>query len=254
MNEKSNITINMDSLLQAIVDINIFNPKGSLGTVPRLKIYLNDLYQNIDFRNKSILDVGAGYGLFSLSIGLLGAKKITALEPELEGGTTTMVQIFRNLANKFNIKSITILKKIFQEFEPGEEKFDVILFHNSINHLNEENCITLLDSEKSRAIYKDYFANIFNMQNKEGILIITDCSRFSFFDKIGLKSPLAPSIEWHKHQAPEVWISLAESVGYKKIGLTWTTTGYFSSLEKFLFSNKIASYFLMSHFKLYFKK
>ena len=53
--------------------------------------------------------------------------------------------------------------------------YDVVIMHNSINHLDEEAGIHLLKSDASYKTYLTIFENVFRIMKKGGVLIVTDC-------------------------------------------------------------------------------
>ena len=126
--------------------------------------------------------------------------------------------------------------------------------HNSINHLNEYACINLKKEKKARNTYKNYFRKLYEITNDNAQMIICDCSNRNFFNDIGLKAPLAKSIEWEKHQNPLTWLKLFEEVGFKKVLLKRSSFNLFGKLGNILLGNKFFSYFLQSHFCLHVRK
>lgn len=67
-------------------------------TGKRLKFYLEQqLFKNIDFRNKTLIDIGGGNGLFSFYAALNGAKKVVVMEPEFDGSTSGVIKKFHEI-------------------------------------------------------------------------------------------------------------------------------------------------------------
>jgi hypothetical protein len=71
---------------------------------------------------------------------------------------------------------------------------------------------------------------------------------------MGLKSPFAPTIEWHKHQPPETWTDLLGGVGFRATRVRWSSFNKLRSPGRYLLGNRWASYCLHSHFALYLEK
>lgn len=243
----------LSKLCEIIKDEKLFHPKGNWGTESNLRFYLKNLFKGIEIKDKTILDIGAGFGLFSHYLSIMGAKEIDALEPELEGGQTTMNQIFKNIQNNIGTDNINLKLVTFQEFILGSKKYDIILLHNTINHLNESACENL-HKDSNKSIYISLFSKLNQLLNDNGLLIITDCSNKNLFHSIGVNNPLAPSIEWEKHQSPKTWKQLAVDGGFKTSRTKWTTLGILGSLGSMISNNPLFAFLTISHFQLFLKK
>ncbi len=123
------------------------------------------------------------------------------------------------------------------------------MMYNSINHLNEKSCISLLEDQRARQVYSKLFAKIASGMKSKGQLIVEDVSRDNFWPLIGRQNPFGKEIEWHKHQSPEMWLSLLGPVGFSKTSLSWYR---FFPLRHFgvLLANRFVQYFILSHFRL----
>ncbi len=213
------------------------------------------LFKNIFFENKKVLDIGGGIGLTSFYAAINGAAMVDLVEP-LEAGSGNV-----NLNKYYTLRQflpeasrkIQLHRKIFQEFTPPI-KYDIVILHNSINHLDENACINLLKDTKSYGIYKSLIKKIYDLMNNYGTVIIADCSNKNFFYKIGLKSPLVKEIEWEKHHTPETWISIFKEVGFQDLRLIWTSPKQLRMIGSIFLSNKFIAYFLFSHFIIHFRK
>jgi len=128
--------------------------------------------------------------------------------------------------------------------------------HNLKEHLSfifQNTILTnkrLLDNTISQQTYLAYFKKIYDGLNSNGKIIITDCTRYNFFNIVGIKSPFMPTIEWYKHQSPTVWTKLLIDSGFKNPKIAWSYPNTFGKFGKFIFGNKIAAFFLLSHFRL----
>jgi SAM-dependent methyltransferase len=216
-----------------------------------LKKFLGYIYGSVSFAGKKVLDIGGGDGLLSFYAIYRGADKAVCLEPESAGSSTGIKQRFNKVCTALGYADRALLLPVtFQDYDPSADKFDIVISRNSINHLNEEACITLHQKYESRSIYVDIFRRLKSMLNPGAMVIICDCSRYNFFQLLDLQNPLARTIEWHKHQDPALWIKLLKEAGFIQPAIRWSS---FNSLGKFgqlLLGNKIAAYFLYSHFCL----
>lgn len=223
-----------------------------------LTFYLNFLFQDIFFAGKPMLDVGGGSGLYSFFAAIMGAKHVVCLEPEMEGGTKGTLKKFKQLSASLSLSNVSLQPVAFQEFDPGNQTFDIILLHASINHLDEQACIKLQYDDNARKRYELIFQKLSKIAAPGAKLIITDCSRHNFFALLGIRNPFAPTIEWHKHQSPEFWSNMLSGYGFINPKIRWglDVEAYFSSFSglrkigRLLFGNRFASYFLTSHFLL----
>ena len=217
----------------------------------RLKFYLEkQLFAGIDFKDKRVIDIGGGNGLYGYYALLQGAKEVAIMEPEFDGSSAGVIKQFYEIKELLgNPSNIYHVNKTLQEFDVNEQ-FDVIVMNNSINHFNEEACVDLHVNEKSQEEYLEIFRIVREISAPKCKLIITDCTNKNFFQLIGVTNPLMNSIEWEKHQPPEVWASFLEKVGFVTDKISWTSPNSFGNLGKQLLGNKAANYFLLGHFRL----
>jgi hypothetical protein len=66
-----------------------------------------------------------------------------------------------------------------QSFDPGSERYDLILLHNCINYLNEAACIHLLESEVAKKAHLAICAKLATIAADGATVIICDCSRYN---------------------------------------------------------------------------
>lgn len=222
-----------------------------------LKFYLNNLFENVELAQKEVLDVGGGKGLLSFYAAVKGAKAAVCLEPEKNGSNNRMIKAYHDLRtalpNDLPVEMVhCTLQQYVKQVLPG--KYDVVVMHNSINHLNEDACIHLLQRDDSYKEYVSIFKNVYRIMKNHSVLIVTDCSRNNFFHDIGVKNLFAPTIEWHKHQQPNTWISLLKEAGFKDPAVKWLTPNRLRTPGRFLLGNYFMSYMTRSYFKVTLKK
>ena len=232
--------------LKKYYDVIIYN--GLFSNNKRLKLKLDNLFGNLDFQNKKLLDIGGGIGTFSFYAAVMGAKKVVILEPESHGSSSGIYRKFKKIKSDLdNIDNIEFQSITLQEYNTNQ-KYDYILLYNSINHIDEEACISLKNNITSREKYLELFRRIFDITNDKGKVIICDCARSNFFGNLKVKNPLAPTIEWKKHQNPNTWIKLLKHSGFNNLKVTWPAPNYFGKLGKIFLSNKVTSFLMTSHF------
>lgn len=219
-----------------------------------LKNKLCRLFGDITFKNKKVLDIGSGTGIYALYAAVKGADLVTCLEPELNGSSEGMNNTFEAVKQKLKLNNIFLLKKTFQDYNQTDIKYDIVLLHNSINHLDENACRNMEQSIAANKSYFELVKKIYDLMNNNGRLIICDCSNKNLFPMVGLKNPIAQNIDWKTHQSPQRWIRIFERAGFKKISLKWNTPKYFGKLGNIIFGNKIVSFLTNSHFRVEFIK
>lgn len=209
------------------------------------------LLEGIDFRGKAVLDIGGGVGLAATYALARGAESATLLEPEAAGSQNDQLNRARKmreelgLADRFAVESSTL-----QAFDGGDARFDVAILEASINHLDEDAVISLLESEASRERYRAIMTKLASLLRPGSIIVISDCARHNFFGDLGLRNPLVPSIDWPKHQQPRTWIKLLKTCGFSSPTVRWGIHNTLGSLGRRLLGNAVAFYFLSSYFIL----
>jgi SAM-dependent methyltransferase len=224
--------------------------EGLYSTRSNLKYEMDTLFKGIHFHNKQVLDIGGGTGLYSFYAAFMGAKKVVCLEPETAGSSAAMIEKFSRLKASLKVANVSLEQVTFQDFNGTENNYDIILLHNSVNHLDEEACINLLEDPNAQATYEAIFSKIYSLANKDAKLIISDCSRDNFFATIKIRNPFMPTIEWHKHHAPEVWMKSLYRVGFTNPETRWLSFNTFRNWGKFLLGNRLMAHFTTSYFCL----
>lgn len=208
--------------------------------------YLKWAFLDINFNNKSVLDIGGGNGIYSYYSRLMGAKKAINLEP-FEAGSKNVIINSKGVIEELKIE---LISQTIQEF-CSEEKFDIIILHDSINHLDEPIFSRIHQNSNDFEKYSMLIRKISDLLNNSGKIIVTDCSRYNFWGMLGLKSPFAPSIEWSLHQSPYLIKKLFENQGFKHFNIRWTPFKRFGILGRIISHlGIIPSFFMQSHFNI----
>jgi SAM-dependent methyltransferase len=224
--------------------------KGLYSSHSNLKNHLSFMFGNKPLKKKRILDIGGGKGLLTFFAAANGGIA-TCLEPEFDGSHLNMVRAFNDFKTSFQSceGTATLRKELFQNFNT-EERYDLIIAANSINHLDEIAVTNIHSNPEKRSIYLKYFEKMYDLLRPAGQLIITDCDRHNFFNAIGLTNPLMPTIEWHKHQSPKIWTQLILEAGFTNSILKWSTPNSLGNIAKPFLANRLIAYMGLSHFRI----
>lgn len=214
-----------------------------------LGVYLRSVFADVELPGRSMLEVGGGAGVMSLYAAARGAGPVVCLEPEAAGSESGISEVFESLGRATGLQDIVqFIPKSLEEYGDTSRRFNLILLHNSINHLDEAAC-TALPARRAVRTYKAIFVRLAELMEPGGNLVLADCSNRNFFGDLNLTNPVARSIEWEKHQGPEIWADLARAAGFRNPRLRWTPYDPLGPLGE-IFANRIGAYFFRSHFVL----
>lgn len=229
--------------------IDVLHKAGIGRGMVRLGTLIDNIYNMVEVKDRTILDIGCGEGILSFSGACGGARKVVALEPELDGSTAGFNSAFEKVRDTLGLNNVFLYRETLQNYDYKDGPFDIVIMYNVINHLDEASCIVLTTDAKARESYRDIFQEIFNNMSPGGVLIITDCSNKNFFADIGITNPVAKTIEWNKHQPPGIWQRQLQKVGFSPSYLTWNPLHSLGPLRP-LFRNWLGGYLTNSHFIL----
>jgi SAM-dependent methyltransferase len=215
-----------------------------------LRFYLDQLFDGIDLRGARVLDIGAGGGRYTFYAAAAGAARVVALEPEAAGSANGVATRFEQVRRQLGVDSVEFRNATLQEFDPGDERFDVLFMHASINHLDEPATMRLHHDESARAAYRELFAKLAAMGADGAKLVASDASRHNLFAKLPIRNPLHPTIEWDKHQPPEVWIGLLAEVGFGEPRVRWSTPNSLRRPGQVLLGNRLGAWLTEGSFCL----
>lgn len=212
--------------------------------------YVQTLYVDVSFDGARVLDVGGGAGLHSYYAASCGASSVVCLEPGDSGSMMNLKEAASRVSQSQITDVVQFVGERLQNYRELKRNFDIIIFHNSINHMDETACATLRTNQSSVTVYRGIFKTLATLANPNAIVVIADCSSENFFAKLNLKNPFAPSIEWFKHQPPDVWIDLARHGGFEHTSTRWIAPARLGKFGRVVLSNKVCTYFLSSYFRI----
>jgi hypothetical protein len=217
--------------------------------------FRGQIFKGIDLNSKRLLDIGGGNGLASIwSLIQGGCKEAIVLDPFDSGSNSHMFQQYQKMKQVSGVGDrLQLHNGTLQNFGFNKGIFDIVLMHNSINHINEEMIPLLKFSKKAQNIFIEEFKLIRSRMTSNAILIVSDCSNRNFFGDMGIKNPIAPTINWAIHQSPTVWSSIIKSSRFKHVRTVWTTRRELGRFGHFILGNKVGAYLTNSHFVMIFR-
>ena len=228
---------------------------GSRQPPARMRHHLDYLFGEIDFEGRSVLDVGGGDGALTFYAAFMGARSVTCVEPEADGATAGVLERFVETRGRLpDPERVRLAAVPFQEFDSAGERYDLIFSKDSVNHFDEVACMGLHRGGEAADAYRAIFARLHDLAEPGATLILTDCSRRNLFGDLGLRNPLYPTVEWHKHQPPGRWIRLLREAGFVDASVRWKTFYRLGAPGRLLLANAAAAYCLQSHFRLAMRK
>lgn len=211
------------------------------------------VFNDVELNGKRVLEIGCGKGLLCIWASIHGASQVLGLEPLEDGSgsfdSSRIYREFKEMSAAADLHNIEMLPLRIQDYAGQEDYFDVVLMIASVNHIDEDGCIHLGESEKARESYISVFRQISRMIKKGGKIILMDCSNKNLFDDIGVVNPMAKTIEWFKHRSPECWAELLSKSGFGEAKISWPSGRYlrYMGINN---RNKFLSYLTDSAFRL----
>ena len=181
----------------------------------------------------------AGYSFYAAAA---GAAHVVALEPEAAGSDAGVATQFERFSEQLGVDTVELRHETLQEFDPGDERFDVLFMHASINHLDEPATEELHRDEAARQAYREIFAKLAGVGADGAKLVASDVSRHNLFAKLPVRNPMQPTIEWDKHQPPETWIELLRQAGFTDPKVRWSTANTLRRPGRVLLGNRMAAW------------
>jgi hypothetical protein len=219
-----------------------------------LRFLLETTFEDIPFGGRSVLDVTTSKGTASFYAACAGAANVVSVDPEGAGPDSGTHDTFARLGELLPGSRVELRPEPLSELDPGAERFDVVIAMTSINHIDEEACVRLKDDPQAEETYLRILSRLAELAVPGADLMVSDVSRYNLFAQLGVKNPIAPKIEWHKHQSPKLWAALLERVGFERPRIRWKSFNSLRRPGRVLFGNRVAAYCTNSAFCLTMKR
>lgn len=242
--------------IQKLLQYNIFS---DIRELIGLREELNFMRKRISFKNKSILDVGCGTGKFLILCSLFcDPKKSVGLDQaEGKGSKKEILEKFKNSIKILNIDNIGIIKNDIFDFHT-DQKFNIITLNFSLHHIIRTKNNLCKDPDSQQKTLR-LFQKIFCLLEDDGILIIKEVSNqnlsryINFYGKL-----LGLNLDWETKHQPYEYKQILRLAKFQDIkisyGIPFIMKKYGLDKFEFLFSNKIANFFLSSTYFIIAKK
>ena len=114
------------------------------------RLYLEQvLFRGLVLAGKTVLDIGGGAGLYSLYAACMGADSVVNVEPILDGSSSKSHDLFRQFCSRYGLDNALLLDWTIQDYMECAGSFDVVIMHDSINHLDEAAYIQLASNRRA---------------------------------------------------------------------------------------------------------
>jgi len=221
--------------------------------------YLQQLFRDVAFDGKEVLEIGSGRGLISLHCAVAGAHRVVSMEPEMEGSTGGVTQVQQQRIGELGLKDrMELLRDDFHDARFDEQSFDVIVMIAVLNHLYE----TPIDATKDKLVFDRYVEiaiRLYDLLNEGGVVIATDACRYCLWtqtNRLGLPRSLCltqKTIEWRIHQQPVVWQQIFRAAGFQSCEIHYPVPYRLRQFHSII-DNSVMNWMLMGSFILHAKK
>jgi 2-polyprenyl-3-methyl-5-hydroxy-6-metoxy-1,4-benzoquinol methylase len=229
--------------------LRIAAPRSGYRSAESLRFRCKSVFKDVDLSGRTVLEIGAGRGDLCFWAAYQGASTVVGLEPEIEGSSRGAIEDFESMMRSTGFRNVTLRTETIQEHQPPVEHFDVVVSHNSMEHLDEDAVAHIDDDRGARQVYAEIVEKIARAVKPGGYFIICNHSRRNFWPMIGRKNPFSPTLEWHIHPTPRTWKRLLRSHGFRQVKVDWPHRYRARRLGP-LVTNPLFAFFTDSMFRL----
>ncbi len=216
----------------------------------RYKLRGDFLFSDIPLAGARVLEIGCGTGAWAIWAALHGAERVLGIDPEANGSTARSLGTLKGTIETLGLsRTVTATDNFLYQLTAQKERFDVAVMYNVVNHLDEDAVAVLHEDRGAFERYVSILEELRLLMNPGGWVIVADCARTNLWQQLGLRSPLADTIEWNKHQEPGVWIDVFDKADFCYFDFRWSPLYPFARLT----ANRAVQYLTRSHFVLRFR-
>lgn len=231
--------------------INMAAPLVGYASGARYVFRAKFLFDGIPLNHAKVLEIGCGNGAWVIWSALNGADEAIGIEPEDAGSISHSLVALRETVKALGLSDkVQSFNYFLNQLPMEEEKFNVVMMFDVINHMDEKAVVDLHKNSESFNRFLTVAQGIYRRLKPGGWLIVADCGRKNFWNQLGLISPFARNIEWSKHQDPPTWKEVFTKAGFQFHDLRWSPLQPFPRIT----GNWFVQYLTFSHFVLRFKK
>jgi SAM-dependent methyltransferase len=211
------------------------------------------MFKGIDFAGKQVLEIGSGRGILAIYMGMRGAQ-VLSMEPEMVGATSGVIAQQEARVKALGLTNVTVLNADFNTWDPGPQRFDVIVSRASINHLYASAHHAEYHKE-TYAAYLHIARRLREMLAPGGVFVATDGNRHAFFTlarELGIRRPWRwkkSGVDWRHHQNPGTWKKIFREAGFSRVDVAYPVPYKLRALRPIV-DTAVANFFLQGSFIL----
>jgi len=214
-----------------------------------LRFRCESVFKDVNLTDRSVMEIGAGSGNLCFWAGFQGARAVVGLEPDIDGSTSGDVQLFETMIGQTGLRTVSLCNETIQEYRAPLEQFDVVVSHNSMEHLDESVVAQLSRDDRARQVYAQILQKVASSMKPGAQLIICNQSKTNFWPMIGRRNPFSPTLDWPLHPTPRTWKRLLVANGFCDVRLSWPVRYRARKLGP-LAANPVFAFFTDSMFRL----
>jgi SAM-dependent methyltransferase len=208
----------------------------------------DQLFDGVELRGKTVLEIGSGTGLLSIYMALRGAQ-VTSLEPEMVGSTSGVLATQRARCEALGL-SVESVAADFNTWQT-DRTFDVIVARSTINHLYPSEHHARWDAPTWNG-YVRMLRRVKGMLSPGGVFVASDAARYGFwrFVRKYAKQPWKQGktgVNWRHHQNAATWAKLLRAAGFRSVERDYPVPASLRPIGG-LFRNSLAAFWLKGAF------